>query len=47
MSEARKNLIVKEITLWKKRYTDSKKVFSEAYKELSKDAKKAYKEAVK
>ena len=46
MADAKKN-IYKEISLWKKRFNDSKKVLSIAYKDISKDAKKAYKEVVK
>ncbi len=46
MNDAKKN-ILKEISLWKKRYNTSKKVFSTVYKDISKDAKKAYKEVVK
>ena len=46
MADARKN-ILKEITLWKKRLHESKRVFSDAYKGLSKDAKKVYKQVVK
>lgn len=46
MADTRKNLF-KEISLWKKRFSDSKRVFSDAYKGISKDAKKAYKEVVK
>lgn len=46
MADVKKNLL-KEITLWKKRFNTSKRVFSSAYKDISKDAKKAYKEAIK
>lgn len=46
MADSRKN-IIKDISLWKKRFSDSKKVFSDAYKDISKDAKKAFKEVVK
>jgi hypothetical protein len=46
MAEAKKT-ILKEISLWKKRYSDSKKVIGEVYKEVSRDAKKAYKQVLK
>lgn len=46
MADAKKNLL-KEITLWKKRINQSKRVLNAAYKDLSKDAKKAYKQAIK
>lgn len=46
MADTKKN-ILNEINLWKKRFHDSKRVFSNAYKGLSKDAKKVYKEVVK
>jgi hypothetical protein len=46
MADTRKN-ILKEITLWKKRLHESKRVFSDAYRGISKDAKKVYKEVVK
>lgn len=46
MADTRKNLL-REITLWKKRINESKRVLNEAYKDLSKDAKKAYKQAIK
>jgi hypothetical protein len=42
-----KKTILNEITLWKKRFNDSKRVLSEAYKDFSKEAKKAYKVAIK
>ncbi len=46
MADSRKTLL-KEITLWKKRFNDSKRVLSETYKDITKDAKKAYKVAIK
>jgi hypothetical protein len=46
MADAKKT-IVKEISLWKKRYQDSKKALEEVYKDVSLDAKKAYKKAIK
>jgi len=46
MTDARKN-ILKEISLWKKRFNNSKRVLSSAYKDISKDAKRVYKEVVK
>jgi hypothetical protein len=46
MTDSRK-VILNEITLWKKRFSDSKRVLTEAYKDFSKDAKKAYKVAIK
>ncbi len=46
MADAKKT-IVKEISLWKKRYQDSKKVLEGVYKDASRDAKKAYKQAIK
>lgn len=46
MADTRKS-ILREITLWKKRLEESKRVLSSAYKDISKDAKKAYKEAIK
>lgn len=46
MADTRK-AILKEINLWKKRLNDSKKVAREAYNDLSKDAKKVYKEITK
>ncbi len=42
-----KKTVLKEINLWKKRFNDSKKVAREAYADLSKDAKKVYKEITK
>ena len=42
-----KKTILNEITLWKKRFSDSKRALSEAYKDFSKEAKKAYKVAIK
>jgi len=39
--------ILKEISLWKKRYTDSKKVLSGVYQQVSREAKKTYKQVVK
>lgn len=46
MAETRKT-ILKEISLWKKRFDDSSKVFNGIYKDISRDAKKAYKEVRK
>jgi hypothetical protein len=46
MADAKKT-IMREISLWKKRYTDSKKTLEGVYKEVSRDAKKAYKQAIK
>lgn len=46
MADSRK-AILKEINLWKKRFNDSKKVVNSAYKDLSKDARKVYKEITK
>jgi hypothetical protein len=46
MADAKKT-IVKEISLWKKRYLESKKALEGVYKEVSRDAKKAYKQAIK
>jgi hypothetical protein len=42
-----KKTILNEITLWKKRFSDSKRALSVAYKDFSKEAKKAYKVAIK
>jgi hypothetical protein len=36
--------IVNEISLWKKRWSDSSKTLSDVYKGLSRDAKRAIKE---
>lgn len=44
---APKKVLLKEISLWKKRLSTSKKVLNDVYKDISKDAKKVYKEAVK
>ena len=46
MTDSKKTLL-KEISLWKKRFNDSKRVFSDTYKGLSKDAKKVYREMAK
>lgn len=46
MADAKKT-IIKEISLWKKRYQDSKKTLEGVYKDVSRDAKKAYKQAFK
>lgn len=46
MADASKT-ILKEITLWKKRLADSSKTISGVYKELTRDAKKVYKEVRK
>jgi hypothetical protein len=46
MADTRKN-ILKEIALWKKRLNESKRVLSIAYKDISKDAKKVYKDVIK
>lgn len=42
-----KKAILKEINLWKKRFNVSKKVVNNAYKDLSRDARKVYKEITK
>lgn len=44
---APKKLILKEISLWKKRLTSSKRALNSVYKDVSKDAKKIYKQATK
>jgi hypothetical protein len=46
MANAKKT-VMKEITLWKKRLHDSKKVLNSVYKEVAKDARKAYREVTK
>ena len=46
MADARQT-ILKEISLWKKRYNDSKKTLRAAYQGLTKDAKKVTKQAKK
>ena len=40
-----KKVILKELSLWKKRLNTSKRVLNGAYKEISKDVKKVYKQA--
>jgi hypothetical protein len=42
-----KRVILKEISLWKKRFNDSKKTLREAYEGLGRDAKKVAKEVKK
>ncbi len=42
-----KQTLINEISLWRKRFFDSKKVLRGVYKDVSKDAKKVYKEALK
>jgi hypothetical protein len=42
-----KKTIAKEISLWKKRYNDSKRAFKGVYDEVSRDARKLYREAKK
>ena len=42
-----KKMILKEISLWKKRLSDSSRTLNGVYKDLSKDAKKVYKEVRK
>lgn len=46
MADAKK-VLTKEINLWKKRFNESKKVLNTVYKDVSKDAKKFYKEVTK
>lgn len=46
MADSKKTLL-KEISLWKRRVSHTKRALSDAYKDISKDAKKAYKEATK
>lgn len=47
MADTKKETLLKEISLWKKRVNESKKVLNNVYKDLSRDAKKVYKEATK
>lgn len=42
-----KKTILKEISLWKKRYNESKKVLRGVYQDVSREAKKAYKQVAK
>jgi hypothetical protein len=46
MADAKKT-IVKEISLWKKRYMESKRALEGVYKDVSRDAKKVYKQVIK
>lgn len=46
MADASK-AILKEVALWKKRLADSSKTISAVYRELTRDAKKVYKEVRK
>ena len=46
MTTARKT-ILKEISLWKRRFNSSKKALNDAYKDVAKDARKIVKEVVK
>ena len=45
--DGHKKVLMNEISLWKKRYQESKKVLETVYKDVSKDAEKAYREIVK
>lgn len=44
---ATKKELLKGISQWKKRIASSRIALNKAYKDISKDAKKAYKDAVK
>lgn len=46
MASAKKT-VMKEMLLWKKRFNESKRVLNGVYKDVSKDAKKAYKQMTK
>ena len=44
---AQSKTLIKEISLWKKRWVDSRKALSGLSKTLAKDAKKAYSDLLK
>ena len=44
---APKKVLLKEISLWKKRFTTSKKVLNDVYKDVAKEARKTMKEVTK
>lgn len=46
MADNRK-VVLSEIGLWKKRFFDSRRVLGSVYKDVKKEAKKAYREAIK
>lgn len=47
MAVDNKKVFLKEISLWKKRFTESKRILRGAYKDARVEAKKVYKEAIK